>query len=231
MSITSGKISTPNFQSPNFGWIRNKLLDWGIENYKEYPWRTTSNLWLGLIAEIFLQRTRVKNVIPVYLEFEKIFKSPEDITSENAEIVYKILFPLGLRWRAKKIVDLALKVAGENGEIPKNKDDLVNLPGVGEYVASAWLCFHADTPSLLVDNNITRWLAKYFGMEYSPESRRDKRYIDLVMALTPFAMPLNKKFNYAVLDFTMNICIKKPNCAICPLIGNCIYQNQTRKFQ
>jgi len=59
--------------------IRKILLQWGKEHYKDYPWRQPDQLWHGLVAEILLQRTKAKNVIPVYEMFIKRFPTPENL--------------------------------------------------------------------------------------------------------------------------------------------------------
>ena len=64
--------------------------------YQDYPWRSTSNHFHALTAEIFLQRTKAKQVIPVYIEFSKTYNKPQDVLDDDKEDYKTILSKLGL---------------------------------------------------------------------------------------------------------------------------------------
>jgi A/G-specific adenine glycosylase len=86
--------------------VRRRLLRWGRRNYKEFPWRRPDQLWHALIAEILLQRTRAKNVIPVYENFITRFPTVDSLKGITLEAIEQIIYPLGLRWRAPLIKEL-----------------------------------------------------------------------------------------------------------------------------
>ncbi len=195
--------------------IRKILLKWGTENYKEYPWRSTENKWHALLAEMLLQRTRVKSVVPVYNDL--IEKYPEPIDFANAPLakIEEIVYSLGLPARAVTLKNLATEIALINGQIPLSFDKITKLPGVGSYVGAAWLSFHAGKKNVIVDANVVRWICRLVDRKCDAETRRKKWLIELATILTPNQRV--KDYNYAVLDFTMEICAKKPLCEVCPI--------------
>ncbi|MBQ2644295.1 hypothetical protein IJG14_01815 [bacterium] len=105
--------------------------------------------------------------------------------------------------------------------VPESKEELIKLPGVGEYVASAYLSLHQNKRAVIIDSNVVRLYGRFFGFETDGETRRKKWFIDLANKLTPkrnFYL-----YNYSLLDFPRNICTQKPNCTKCILKLKCIY--------
>ncbi len=195
--------------------IQTILLDWGKLHFQEFPWRNPAQQWHGLIAELLLQRTRAKNVIPVYLDFIRQFPEPALLTLATVEAIEKVIYPLGLRWRAPLLKALGEALVKNGNKVPENKTDLLNLPGVGPYAAAAYLSFHEEKRCSIIDANIVRLVGRLTGCPIDAETRRKKWLIEYIEALTPHHSVRN--FNYALLDFTMEICSLSPKCDLCPL--------------
>jgi A/G-specific adenine glycosylase len=203
--------------------IRETIISWGIENYQEFPWRSASTPWHGLIAEILLQRTRAKSVTPVFIDFCKKFPEPIDLANASISDIEKCIFPLGLKWRALLLQKLGKELSVSNGVIPEDYSSLILLPGVGDYVASAWLSFHGSNRGILIDANVVRFFCKLENVEKDGETRRKKWVRELSEEITP---QVNwRDFNFSILDFTMIICGNKPNCHECPIEkGICLFK-------
>ena len=209
------EASPPAIISPaNILKIRKILLRWGKVNFKNFPWRKPDNRWHALIAEVLLQRTRVASVVPVYEQFTSKYPEPADLAKASLEEIEKLIYPLGLRWRAPLIRELgeALKTLGG---VPNSLEELLELPGVGSYAAAAYLGFHGGKRAVIVDANVVRWLCRLVDRPYDGETRRKKWLVDLANDVTPSRKWT--EFNYAVLDFTMQVCGKVPRCSICPI--------------
>jgi A/G-specific adenine glycosylase len=131
--------------------------------------------------------------------------------------IENIIYPLGLRWRAPLIKQLATKLTHDESLYNSVED----LPAVGPYVSAAFRSFYLRERSVLVDSNIVRWLARLIGQSYDNETRRKKWVIELADVLTPENE--HRDYNYAVLDFTMTICGIKPKCDVCPVAQFCAY--------
>jgi A/G-specific adenine glycosylase len=200
---------------PKIEAIRSRLVGWGEANYKNYPWRENSNPYLALVAELLLTRTRAENVLPVYNRFTNEFPTPASLAEADLEHIGRLVHPLGLRWRVPLLKALGKRLA-ELGHVPTEPKELLELPGIGPYSAAAWLSFHAGRRGVLVDSNVVRWICRLLCREYNAETRRKKWLIQLADKLTPHER--TDTYNYAVLDFTMQVCVPgRPKCEICPI--------------
>jgi A/G-specific adenine glycosylase len=194
--------------------IRKIVLRWGTANFKDFPWRKPDRRWHALLAEVLLQRTRVASVVPVYKHFVSKYPEPADLAKASLEEIETLIYPLGLRWRAPLIKQLS-EALSQSDDMPDSLEGLLNLPGVGPYAAAAYLGFHGGKRAVIIDANVVRWLCRLVDRPYDGETRRKKWLIELADEVTP-----NKnwtEFNYAVLDFTMQICGKVPRCSVCPI--------------
>ena len=199
----------------NIQLLQSLITDWGEQNFRTFPWRSPDIGWHGLIAEMLLQRTRAVNVIPVFNQFKEIYKTPKDLACSSIEEVKNLIYPLGLLWRAPVLVELAKKLVSING-IPNRYDSLIQLPGVGPYVASAWLSFYTGGRGVLIDANVVRCVCRILNKSYDGETRRKKWLKEFMDKLTPNSSV--RTFNYALLDFCMSICkARSPNCPVCPI--------------
>ena len=201
---------------------------WGKENFRDFPWRRPRRRWHGLIAEILLQRTRAENVIPVYRAFIASFPTLKRFAEASVEEIEQIIWPLGLRWRAPLLEALGRQLY-ERGRVPTTIDELASLPGVGQYVAASWLSLHGGSRGVLIDSNVVRWICRMLGREFDGETRRKKWLFEIADQLTPHEKV--RDFSYAVLDFTMTICIPHaPRCEICPVGPRlCTYGGQKQE--
>ena len=202
--------------------ISQSVTKWGRANYREFPWRSTGNIWLALVAEIFLQRTRVTSVDPIWRKFPERYPTPQILSRSDPQELQALMSPLGLKWRVPLVRDLA-ETLSKTTAIPSSKEKLLRLPGVGPYVSSALRSFHMGIRDTIVDANVVRWICRLTGDESDGETRRAKWLAGLAERLTP--KTTHREYNYAVLDLTMTICVRKPKCAICPVAKWCSYQN------
>jgi len=195
--------------------IRDALVTWGQENYDAFPWRDPECEWHGLIAEVLLQRTNAEAVVSVFEKFCRQYPTIEEFAKATEEEMAELIRPLGLRKRAALLDDLGEELANWGG-IPVDRTELEDLPGVGPYTAGAWLSFHRGETSSIVDSNVVRWLCRITGVEYDRKLRRKDWIHELATKITPIEQ--TREFNYAVLDFTREICTpKSPSCAECPI--------------
>lgn len=195
--------------------IQQRLRAWGRDNYRLFPWRDPPQLWHALIAEVLLQRTRAANVVPVYEKFIARFPDVQTLEMATLEELATIIYPLGLRWRAPLLKQLCDYLSENNGRVPDTREELLQLPAVGTYVSAAMLSLHMERRAVLIDANVVRWLCRLIDEPMDGETRRKAWLIEMAEVVTP---PRKiRAFNYALLDFTMGICGKVPQCARCPI--------------
>jgi len=207
--------------------MRKELLKWFKKNGRDFFWRVHNDPYTVLMAELLLKKTSAKAVnrfLPYFLEsYGSIRKLYE--TSET-ELV-RILGPLGLSsQRARQINRLARElVQSYDSKIPCSRDNLLELPGIGEYTAGALLSFSFGKPEAIVDTNVARVIIRVWGMKPTRcEARRSPEVWDKARQLIESQPKQAAKINWALLDFGALICkSRRPKCDECPLNGICAF--------
>jgi A/G-specific adenine glycosylase len=206
---------------------RLELLSWYWSSARRFPWREERDPYRILMAEMMLRRTRASQVVEVYRSFIAKYPDAAALDSASAAEVAEDLRPLGLYWRAANFKKLAEElVSRHSGSVPGSREELLQLTGVGPYVADAVRCFAFVEPVALVDTNTVRVAARYFGFEYNQESRRRPAVIAAVSELVDTGQP--QASNYALLDFAATVCrALNPEHAACPLRSHCRHFQHT----
>jgi len=215
----------PYRESTKIVW--NCILKWGKENLRNYPWRDDfNNIYNLLIAEVMLHRTRADQVKPVYEFFIKKYPDFKSIANSDQEDIIKDLYPLGLIWRSSQLHKMAKEIQEKyDGIIPKDLDKIIELPGVGPYIASAMMCFAHDEKIAVLDTNIVRVISRIFGMKSGDSSRKSKKFKSVMIDLISYGEP--RKFTLSFIDFAALICRpSNPRCDNCSLKDICDYYLQ-----
>jgi DNA (cytosine-5)-methyltransferase 1 len=198
--------------------VRQELLDWHAAHRRDFPWRSTDlDPWHVLMAEMCLHRTKADQVVPVFEGLLRLAPTPTAMV-ENSDAALEVMRSLGLRWRAENIVLVAETLLDLfDGEVPDDDLGLRMLPGVGDYVAQAVLCFAFGRRSVLLDTNTMRIVSRLNARE---TTRRWQLRLDLYQ-LAGTTGP-DAEFNYALLDLGALVCrASKPLCGACPLRSGC----------
>lgn len=201
--------------------IHRELLKWFEVNRRSFAWRQTRDPYRIVIAEMMLQRTKAPQVEGCYLQFLQRFPSIEDLSAASIEEISQAIAPLGLAWRAEKIKGLATDIIAKfSGTVPSTRDELLSLPGIGDYIADAVLCFAFEHPVVVVDWNAARFICRFFGIQAKGEARRDKKVLEHARGMIPHSHI--REFNWALLDLSALVCTpRKPLSSICPLRAWC----------
>jgi A/G-specific adenine glycosylase len=125
------------------------------------------------------------------------------------------MYPLGLHWRIPLMVRLLRALADRDGQVPCDLDEMMALPGVGPYAASATLSLHCGRRFPIIDANVVRWICRLVGAAIDGETRRKRWLLELAERLTPARNW--RVFNYGIFDFTIEICARRPHCHRCPV--------------
>ncbi len=203
-----------------------KLLQWYKNNYRRYPWRNESSPYRIMIAEFMLQRTRANQVLPVYINFINMYQDIFALSIADIKDVDRSIESLGLKWRASHFKKAAEYIVNEySGDIPSNKEDLLKVPGIGEYISGAILAVAFSKKSCIVDSNIARVLNRFFGLRLEGEIRRKKEIVKLSCELFNCEDP--KTVLFAIIDFSASICTPlNPKHQICPLKEKCKFYKE-----
>ena len=205
--------------------IRRRLLSWGRSNRRDYAWRTETDAWLTLVAEVLLQRTRARQVESVYEEFRRRYATPLALLRADPNEAAALVGKLGLGFRLGFLREIAAVAVRRGGCLPEDVEELCKLRGIGEYTAAAWLSLHRGRRAVLVDSNVVRWLSRMTGNTYNRDPRGLTWVKGAAESLTPFRA--FRDYNYAVLDFTMEVCTpRKPDCDHCINLADCCHGQQ-----
>jgi A/G-specific adenine glycosylase len=203
--------------------LRRKLLKWYKTEGREFSWRETQDPFKILIAEIMLQRTKAQQVEPVYNEFISKYHSPRHILDEFDSTIYSELTTLGLTWRINTILESADFLINKwQGIIPSTKDELMKIPGVGQYIAGAVITTAFNKQCPLLDSNIVRLFSRYMGFKQGVDARSDKRSLAYSKFYAKSTKP--RLSTYAIVDFSALICKPiNPSCNRCIFNKSCAH--------
>lgn len=198
------------------------ILIWYAQNKRTLPWRRTRDPYKIWLSEIMLQQTRVVQGTPYYLKFVSHFPTVHDLAEASEEHVLKLWQGLGYYSRARNLHATAKMVVEKyDGKFPNSFEELLKLKGVGDYTASAIasICFNEAQP--VVDGNVYRVLARYFGVDTPINSTEGIKYFKDLARKVMDADNI-RDYNQGIMEFGAIQCApKKPYCLHCPLNDSC----------
>ena len=195
------------------------FVTWYRKHGRKFPWRDpqTSPFQL-LLAEFLLRRTGAAKVATVWSHFAAHYPTPQAVVATSEERLINDLRPLGLyRQRAKALIELSRTIIIKHGgNVPTEEPDLIVLPYVGHYIASAVRVFAYGQRDVVIDGSVIRLYSRILGLgEADPQ--RSTRVIELARSLVPANA---RDHAYGVLDFAAQVCLPGiPRCSACPLAG------------
>lgn len=206
-------------------YFREKVIEFYLKHGRRFPWREAKDPYVVLISELLLQKTTSKQVLSVFNEFFSTFPNIQQLARANVKEIEEIVGILGLRKRARFLKELALQIVSEfNGVIPKDRNKLLKLKGVGPYTANAVLAFAYGECVPVVDTNVARVIRRYFGLQEKKPAHADK----VLWRFAEQIMPVERcrEYNYGLLDLAALVCkAHSPLCSECPLNKYCSYYN------
>ena len=202
------------------------LLRWYQRHRRDLPWRRRLEPYPVLLAEVMLQQTQVKTVVPYYERFLKRYPTLEDLADSDEEEVLSLWSGLGYYSRARNLRRAAQQVRDRHGgEFPQTYDEIIRLPGVGRYTAGAVLSIACGQPLPILDGNIRRLFARYLKMDGLSAGDDSPPLWDLLTRISRYAAARKEvsDLNQALMELGALVCTpRSPGCARCPLEGSCL---------
>ena len=204
--------------------VTNKILKWYDINKRSLPWRKNVSKQKGqyytLVSEFMLQQTQVATVIPYFNRFIKIIPSLEILAKIQNKKLIKLWEGLGYYSRARNLKKTAqVIIKNFKGKLPNNFEDLISLPGIGNYTASAILAIAFNKPYIPLDGNIERVLKRYLYLKKDNEIQKD----NLIKKKSIFGTS-SRSSDYAQALMELGALICKPTnplCNQCPISKKC----------
>jgi len=200
----------------------NELIAWYQEHKRDLPWRHSTNPYVLWLSEIILQQTRVDQGLPYFHRFLAHYPTIADFASASEGEILNDWQGLGYYSRARNMHHTAKMVMEQfDGRFPSSYTDLLRLKGIGEYTAAAISSFSSNEARAVLDGNVFRVLARYFGIDTPINSSEGKKQFSaLVQELLP--PKLAGVYNQAIMEFGALQCKpKSPLCDDCPLRTSC----------
>lgn len=213
----------PTMTSP----LVDPILHWYDEHARDLPWRRPeASPWSVLVSEFMLQQTPVVRVLPVHEAWLTRWPTPAALAAEASGEAVRAWGRLGYPRRALRLHAAATAITEEHGgEVPSEYDDLLALPGVGDYTAAAVAAFAYGRRQVVLDTNVRRVLARTVsGVEFPSRSvTRAER--DLAADLLPADPPTAATWSVAVMELGALVCTAdRPRCGGCPVAAACAWQ-------
>ncbi|MGY5865201.1 MAG: hypothetical protein RTV41_11415 [Candidatus Thorarchaeota archaeon] len=206
----------------HYATVRRKIIRWFGEHGRSFPWRNTTDSYRVLIAEILLRRTTATAVSRLYGGFLDCFDSLERLARAKETTIARELGSLGLQSRRahelKKMASIIIK--NHSGTVPRSHDNLLTLPGVGPYIASAVRNFAYGDPAPLVDGNVVHFISRVYGFRFKGPT--DSEAWNFMAKLG--GKQQEAKLYWGIIDLVATVCLRQnPRCSICPLSDECLY--------
>ena len=186
-------------------------------------------MYRAIVAEMLLQRTRAETVAAHYTGFIEEFPSWRVLFGVSLDRLERHLKPMGLwRRRATSLKGLAKEMSRRNGRFPTSREELEQLPGVGQYIANSILLLCHRQPAPLLDVNMARVLERVFGPRKLADIRYDPYLQSLAQRIVQCRFP--REINWAILDLAATVCVpRQPRCDECPANSVCSFRRDSRQ--
>ena len=205
--------------------IAKKILYWYDNNKRSLPWRrkcsSKQKEYFTLVSEFMLQQTQVTTVIPYFNNFIKNIPNFESLAKVNETKLLRCWQGLGYYSRAKNLKKSARLIIDKyNGRLPDNYDELIKLPGVGDYTASAISAIAFNQQIIPLDGNIERLLKRILNLKTEKEIKKENLYKEKkVFGQTS----RSNDYVQALMEIGALLCKpKNPNCDKCPITKYCL---------
>ncbi|MBX9780687.1 MAG: A/G-specific adenine glycosylase [Chitinophagaceae bacterium] len=204
--------------------FRGLLLAWNKqENKRKMPWKGEKEPYKIWLSEVILQQTRVEQGLDYYERFIKKYPTIHDLALAKDEAVFKLWEGLGYYSRCRNLLAAARFISFEKGgRFPNNYKDILSLKGVGPYTAAAIASFAYQLPHAVVDGNVIRVIARFFGITVATDTTEGKK---IFTTLAELLLDKNAPhiYNQAIMDFGATVCKPlSPSCLSCPLEKKCV---------
>ena len=233
--------------------IRLRLFDWWSRYARDLPWRFgRTTPWGVLVSEVMSQQTQMSRVVPYWTAWMKVWPDAASLAAAPKAEVITAWGRLGYPRRALRLQECARQVASQYADrLPRDYDQLVALPGIGDYTASAVMSFAYGERIAVIDTNIRRVLSRVFLGRESKGGAASREERQLAWQVLPededsevsdhhvngddslgtadpqirsaaWREPPSARWNQAVMELGATVCVaRKPACDICPLAGHC----------
>jgi A/G-specific adenine glycosylase len=206
--------------------LHDAVLRWYDAHARVLPWREPSaSAWSVMVSEFMLQQTPVARVLPVHEEWLRRWPTPAALAAEPPGEAVRAWGRLGYPRRALRLHAAATAIVERHGGVvPDSYDDLLALPGVGDYTASAIATFAYGRRHVVLDTNVRRVLARAVAGSELPAPSVTRAERALAESVLPRDESTAATWSVAVMELGALVCTAtRPDCGRCPIIDGCAW--------
>lgn len=178
--------------------FQEKILTWYAANGRDLPWRHTRDPYKIVVSEVMSQQTQLSRVVLKYEAWLERFPTVYALASAQASDVLVAWSGLGYNKRALNLQRLSHIVVDElSGRFPTQVNQLLRLPGIGVYTASAVACFAFNAQIAVIDTNIKKVITHEFFEGVMPDE-------EVIKKVAFELLPMDKAYawNQALMDYS-----------------------------
>lgn len=200
----------------------DRLIHWFLNSKRSFPWREACSPYAVWVSEVMLQQTQADVVVPYFKKWMNAFPTIQALAEAPLDVVLKVWEGLGYYSRARNLQEGAKYILKRfQGNLPDQREELLEIKGIGDYTAGAILSFAFKKRAVCLDGNVQRVLSRYFLIEDDlMKASSQKQIRKLAEKILPEKeSPL---FNEGLIELGALICNRSPRCGECPLQTSCL---------
>lgn len=202
-----------------------QLEGWFEKQKRILPWRDDPSVYRVWVSEIMLQQTQVATVIPYFERFMARFPSVQSLAEAPTEDVLQLWAGLGYYSRARNLHRGAQEIVRKQ-RFPQNREEWLEVPGVGNYTAGAILSIADNLPEAILDGNVERVLSRVrrVGRQKGDTAYKERLWrLSRILVETAARHQIQPNtLNQALMELGAMVCTpRNPRCLLCPLSKLC----------
>ena len=204
--------------------LQKSILQWFRANARGLAWRAPdTTAWGILLSEVMSQQTPVARVEPLWLEWMAKWPTPEAFAEASTDEVLRAWGKLGYPRRALRLLECARQITTKHGgRVPDTVEELLALPGIGDYTARAVAAFAFELNVPVVDTNVRRVYRRAVEGKFLQGTASKKELADVTTILPRTDGP---ELSAGIMELGALVCTAtSPKCEICPLREICEWQ-------
>jgi len=201
--------------------VQRRLLDWYDAHAQPFPWRTAGDPYAALVAAVCAQQTQMSRVLDVYGRWMAAFPTLAALAGAGRAEVLRTWGRAGYPRRAVALHETARRcVEAHGGALPREREALLALPGVGPFTAAIVRTFGFCEDAPAVDTNIVRVVGRLVFGDLQPARETARGEIEAATAAL-FPAGEGARWNPALMDYGARVCAPRPKCEACVVASIC----------
>ena len=204
-----------------------RILTWYDDHARDLPWRRPdATPWAIMVSEFMLQQTPVERVLGPWRVWLERWPTPAAQAAASAGDAVRAWGRLGYPRRALRLHQAAQMITQEfDGEVPRDRDSLRSLPGVGSYTAAAIGSFAYGRREIVLDTNVRRVLARVVTGVAFPGGAPTAQEQAIGERLAPRTPHRAARWAVASMELGATVCrARNPLCDACPVADLCAWR-------